>query len=88
LTTNTWQAPLISQPGKQVLQCPNSRKGNLCKHLDWLKHFDHQTYSCDIGINKPNIRIYEHCLNRLAVSPRECLFVEDCAKECGRGEEG
>lgn len=47
------------------------------KHFQWLELFDELTYSCEIGINKPDARIYEACLNQLENSPQECLFVDD-----------
>ena len=46
-------------------------------HFEWLKVFDEQIYSCEIGINKPDIRIYEFCLRSLDISAQECLFVDD-----------
>ena len=49
-------------------------------HFEWLKLFDGQIYSCEIGINKPDGRIFEYCLNSLEVSAHECLFVDDSEK--------
>ncbi len=47
------------------------------KHFQWLELFDELIYSCDIGTNKPDKRIYEACLSRLEIPPQECLFVDD-----------
>ena len=49
-------------------------------HFEWLKFFDEKIYSCEIGINKPDIRIYQYCLNSLDLSPQDCLFVDDSQK--------
>jgi putative hydrolase of the HAD superfamily len=49
-------------------------------HFEWLKIFDEQIYSCEIGINKPDIRIFEFCLRSLDISPQACLFVDDSQK--------
>ena len=49
-------------------------------HFEWLQIFDDQVYSCEIGINKPDIRIYEYCLHKLDISAQECLFVDDSQK--------
>lgn len=49
-------------------------------HFEWLEIFDGQIYSCEIGINKPDSRIFEYCLNSLEVSAHECLFVDDSEK--------
>ena len=46
-------------------------------HFEWLRNFDEQIYSCEIGINKPDIRIYEACLSSLDIAAQECLFVDD-----------
>ena len=47
------------------------------KHFEWLELFDELIFSCDIGNNKPERRIYIFCLNRIEVPPQECLFVDD-----------
>lgn len=47
------------------------------RHFHWLELFDELVFSCEIGISKPDARIYETCLARLEMSPRECLFVDD-----------
>ena len=48
-----------------VLRCP------------WLPEFDSRTFSCDIGICKPEIEIYRNCLDKLGVQPSEALFLDD-----------
>lgn len=46
-------------------------------HFSWLELFDVLIFSCDLGINKPDKRIYQACLQKLPVSADECLFVDD-----------
>lgn len=41
---------------------------------DW---FDVVVVSCDVGLSKPDRRIYELCLGRLGVPGHEALFVDD-----------
>ena len=48
-------------------------------HFNWLELFDELIFSCDIGINKPDKRIYEACLTTLNLPSHECLFVDDSA---------
>ncbi len=43
----------------------------------WLNHFDHQTFSAEVGIIKPDPAIYRHSLNGLGVMASEALFVDD-----------
>ncbi len=51
----------------------------LQSHCYWLELFDVLIFSCDIGYNKPDRRIYAACLSQLEIPPGECLFVDDSA---------
>ena len=42
---------------------------------------DATVFSCDVGISKPDPRIYEIACERLEVEPAECLFVGDGAND-------
>jgi putative hydrolase of the HAD superfamily len=53
------------------------------ERFDWLELFDTLVFSCELGINKPDRRIYDACLRMLDLSPRECLFVDDIKKNVG-----
>jgi len=52
----------------------------LRRHCDWLGLFDELSFSCEIGANKPSPESYATCLERLQLSPGECLFVDDTAE--------
>ncbi len=39
--------------------------------------FDVTIVSCEVGVAKPDPRIYLICIARLGVDPQECLFVDD-----------
>jgi putative hydrolase of the HAD superfamily len=41
--------------------------------------FDSTVFSAEVGISKPDPRIYELCCEQLGVRPGECLFVGDGA---------
>ena len=43
----------------------------------WLPEFDSRTFSCDVGVCKPQPRIYEDCLQQLGVEPADALFLDD-----------
>jgi putative hydrolase of the HAD superfamily len=47
------------------------------RHRRWLSHFTALTYSCEIGVAKPDHRAYEIALDRLGVEPGDCLFLDD-----------
>ena len=46
-------------------------------NFPWLSHFDHQIFSAEVRIIKPDAAIYRHCLQRLGVQPHEAIFVDD-----------
>jgi putative hydrolase of the HAD superfamily len=43
--------------------------------------FDATVFSCEVGVSKPDPRIYELCCERLGVRPSETLFVGDGAND-------
>jgi putative hydrolase of the HAD superfamily len=43
----------------------------------WLEHFDHQTFSAEVELIKPDPAIYEHSLRGVEVRASEALFVDD-----------
>jgi len=43
----------------------------------WLAHFDQLTWSCELGVAKPDAAIYTYTCERLNVRPEECLFLDD-----------
>lgn len=47
------------------------------KQFPWLSLFDHQTFSAEVRIVKPDPGIYRHSLAGLGVEPGEALFVDD-----------
>ncbi len=42
-----------------------------------FNYFDAVCMSCELGIKKPDIRIYEKCMEELQVKPDECIYVGD-----------
>lgn len=47
--------------------------------LEWIGDFEVALFSCDFGMVKPEPAFYRLCLERLGVSPEECVFVDDSA---------
>jgi putative hydrolase of the HAD superfamily len=43
--------------------------------------FEATVFSCEVGVSKPDPRIYQLCCERLGVAPTECLFVGDGAND-------
>lgn len=44
---------------------------------EWIKRFDFQVFSADLGKIKPEPEIYMHCLDLLESFPEEALFIDD-----------
>ena len=47
------------------------------KQENLLAYFDETVFSSEVGLNKPNKRIYELCLENIGIPPNECLYVDD-----------
>jgi putative hydrolase of the HAD superfamily len=45
------------------------------------RKFDAAVFSCEVGVSKPDRRIYEIACERLGVEPGDCLFVGDGAND-------
>lgn len=57
------------------------------RECDWLRYFDSRVFSAPLGITKPDPRIYRHCVQQLALSPEECLFVDDLSENIAAAKE-
>ncbi|MFC9977249.1 HAD family hydrolase [Spirillospora sp. NPDC127200] len=47
------------------------------RHGEWLDHFDVLTYSCRIGVAKPDPRAYLICADRMGAQPSDIVFFDD-----------
>jgi putative hydrolase of the HAD superfamily len=61
---------ILSNMGEDMLRYMRQEFG-------WLAHFQHHTWSCELGIGKPDPAIYTHTCERLGVAPGETLFLDD-----------
>jgi putative hydrolase of the HAD superfamily len=52
----------------------------------WLTQFDQLTWSCDLGVVKPDPAIYLHTVKKLAVSPDQALFIDNLEKNIAGAE--
>ncbi len=43
----------------------------------WNKKFNVSIYSCDVGMRKPNPKIFKLILKKLKIKPKEAIFVDD-----------
>jgi putative hydrolase of the HAD superfamily len=49
----------------------------MLQEFTWLANFNQLTWSCDLGIAKPDPAIYAFTCDRLGVPPSEALFLDD-----------
>lgn len=49
----------------------------ISQRFGWLDRFDHNTWSCALGIAKPDPAIYLQTCEALEVPPSESLFIDD-----------
>ena len=61
---------ILSNMGEELL-------AHMRENFDWLKTFDHHTWSCELNVVKPEAEIYTHTLHALGVAPNEALFLDD-----------
>ncbi len=47
------------------------------EHFPWLEQVDAVTFSCDVGVVKPEPEIYRVCLKSLGLEPEQALFIDD-----------
>jgi putative hydrolase of the HAD superfamily len=52
----------------------------------WLDQFDYLTFSCDLGIVKPDPAIYLHTVKKLGVAPDQALFIDNLEKNIAGAE--
>jgi putative hydrolase of the HAD superfamily len=51
--------------------------GYIMKNFSWISVFDVRTFSCKLGMTKPEPTIYYYCLNELKIKPEDGLFIDD-----------
>ena len=61
---------ILSNMGPEVLRYMRQEFG-------WLASFTHHTWSCELGIVKPDPTIYTWTCEQLGVRPEEALFLDD-----------
>jgi putative hydrolase of the HAD superfamily len=57
------------------------------QEFGWLGDFHHHTWSCELGIAKPDPVIYTYTCEKLGISPAEALFLDDKTENIHAAEE-
>jgi putative hydrolase of the HAD superfamily len=61
---------ILSNMGHDVL-------GYMQARFPWLAQFDQLTWSCELGVVKPDPAIYLHTVKKLGVAPDQALFIDN-----------
>jgi len=71
--------PLLKRQYQLAVLSNHSREWSkfMRKEFDFFSYFDQIIFSCDVGLRKPDPRIYQLALTRLHSEPEECLFIDD-----------
>jgi putative hydrolase of the HAD superfamily len=70
---------ILSNMGHGVL-------GYLLPRFRWLDQFDYLTWSCELGVVKPDPAIYLHTVKKLNVAPDRALFIDNLEKNIAGAE--
>lgn len=65
-----FKTAILSNMGEDLL-------AHMRKNFLWFDGFHQLTWSCELDMVKPEAKIYEHTLQKLAVQPEEALFLDD-----------
>jgi putative hydrolase of the HAD superfamily len=71
---------ILSNMGWEIL-------GYMRQEFGWLAHFQHHTWSCELGIGKPDPAIYTHTCEKLGTAPAETLFLDDKPENIAAAEQ-
>ena len=81
--------PKIKEAGFKLGILSNMPAGVLrymLPRFPWLAQFDHLTWSCDLGLVKPDAAIYLHTVRKLGVAPDQALFIDNLEKNTAGAE--
>src|SRR5271168_2505779 len=81
--------PRIKQAGFRLGILSNMPAGVLrymLPRFPWLQQFDHLTWSCEVGLVKPDPAIYLHTVKKLKVAPERALFIDNLEKNTAGAE--
>ena len=59
-----------------IKNCYFEERDVIRKSVFW-EYFDSVCMSCEVGLKKPDVQIFEMCMNDLGVQAEECLYVGD-----------
>jgi putative hydrolase of the HAD superfamily len=70
----------LQQSGLRTALLSNMHADMVAKvrgEFDWIRKLDCAVFSHEVRLAKPELRIYQHCLEALGTNARETLFIDD-----------
>jgi epoxide hydrolase-like predicted phosphatase len=80
LLKDRYQLSILSNHAKEWSQF-------MREEFDFFRYFQQIIFSCDVGLRKPDPKMYKLVLERLGSQPDECLFVDDKRRNTNGAEE-
>jgi putative hydrolase of the HAD superfamily len=80
LTNNLKLLPLLKNRGFHLFYLsnfPNDLFEPVVERNDFFRYFDGGFISSDLGLSKPDIRIYKILLDKYSLKPEDTLFIDD-----------
>jgi putative hydrolase of the HAD superfamily len=65
---------------------PDAMAAGLSAKYEWIKDFDHLTWSHSLKLAKPELAIYRHAVEGLETPPEAILFIDDKAENIAAAE--
>jgi putative hydrolase of the HAD superfamily len=60
-----------------ILSNSNKLLTDKIRHYKFLSDINVMIFSDEVGIRKPDMRLYKLCIKELGVRPEECIFIDD-----------
>ena len=84
--------PKVKEAGHDLYYLSNFHaqlRDYILETYSFFEFFDGGVFSCDIHVNKPDARIYQHLLEKYQLSAAECVFFDDMEENViGANKEG
>ena len=58
----------------------------LKKNTSFIELFNYPFFSCDFNLIKPDPRVFKYILEKMNVSPGDCVFIDDLQVNCAAAE--
>jgi len=81
--------PLLKRQCQLAILSNHSKEWSefMTKEYYFFSYFDQIIFSCEVGLRKPDSRIYKLALTKLGSMPEECLFIDDKKRNTDGAEE-